>query len=66
MSAGKIKKFDEFLTSGFLGDRLGSPCMLLDLSVCPVCNVGCIVAKRLDGLGCYLVWRSALAQATLC
>jgi len=25
------------------------------LSVCPVCDVGCIVAKRLNGLRCHLV-----------
>ena len=25
-----------------------------------------VVAKRLDGLRCYLVWRYASAQATLC
>jgi len=40
---------------------------------CPVCRSRlsclwrwCIVAKRLHGSRCHLVWRYASAQATLC
>jgi len=32
----------------------------------PNCRLTSIVAKRLDGLKCHLVWRLASAQATLC